>query len=168
MFYLELFKAFQREQLRYLLVGGLAVNLYGVERATMDVDVLLAMDADNVERFLRAARSLGLTPVMPVALESLADPAILSRWAEEKGMIAFALRAADPAAPTLDVLIRPPLSFEAAWTRRVEKSVGELKVCLASVDDLIHMKASTGRQRDRSDIEALEKARRLGLIDGQD
>jgi hypothetical protein len=166
-FYIELFRAFEKEGLRYLLVGGLAVNLYGVERATMDVDIILAMEGENLDRFLRAARSLGLVPVMPVALESLADEAARSQWAQEKGMVAFALRTSDPAAPTLDVLIRPQVPFEEAWARRVEKTVAGLKICLASVDDLIRMKSATGRLRDRSDIEALEKARRLGVIDGK-
>ena len=76
-------------------------------------------------------------------------------------MIVFALRAADPAAPTLDVLMRPQVSFDEAWSRRVEKSIGDLVVRLASLEDLIRLKEASGRQRDRSDIEALRKARRL-------
>lgn len=132
MFYLDLFRALQQEDVRYLVVGGLAVNLYGVERATMDVDLMLAMDAENLARFIRAANTLGLTPVPPVALQSLADEAARASWIEEKRMIVFALRAADPAAPTLDVLIRPPLPFDEVWSRRVEKSIGGLTVRLAS------------------------------------
>lgn len=161
MFYLDLFRALQQEEVRYLVVRGLAVNLYGVERATMDVDLMLAMDPGNVGGFLRAARALGLTPVAPVPLDSFADEQARSAWFEEKRMIVFALRAPDPAAPTVDVLIRPQVPFEAAWSKRVEKSIGGLTVRLASLEDLIRMKAATGRQRDRSDIEALEKARRL-------
>lgn len=161
MFYLDLFRALQREEVRYLVVGGLAVNLYGVQRATMDVDLMLAFDSDNVERFLRAARDLGLKPVAPVVLESFADEQARASWFEQKRMIVFALRAADPAAPTLDVLMRPHVSFDEAWSRRVEKSIGDLVVRLASLEDLIRLKEASGRQRDRSDIEALRKARRL-------
>ena len=161
MFYLDLFRALQRENVRYLVVGGLAVNLYGVQRATMDVDLMLAFDSENVSRFIRAARGLGLTPIAPVPLESFADEHTRSDWFEQKRMIVFALRAPDPAAPTLDVLIRPQLSFDEAWSRRVEKAFEGLVVRLASVDDLIRLKEATGRQRDRSDIEALERARRI-------
>jgi hypothetical protein len=132
-FYLELFRALQAHEVRYLVVGGLAVNLYGVERATMDVDLMLAMDTENLTRFIRAARGLGLTPVPPVQLESLAEEETRTE----------------------------------AWSHRVEKSVAGLTVQLACLDDLIRMKASTGRQRDRSDIEALEKARRIA-DDGKD
>ncbi len=40
MFYLDLFKALEKHKVRYLLVGGLAMNLHGVPRATMDVDLV--------------------------------------------------------------------------------------------------------------------------------
>ncbi len=40
MFYLDLFKALEKHKVRYLLVGGLAMNLHGVPRATMDVSCL--------------------------------------------------------------------------------------------------------------------------------
>ncbi len=36
MFYLDLFAAFQRHQVEYVLIGGLAVSLHGVERADID------------------------------------------------------------------------------------------------------------------------------------
>jgi len=83
-------------------------------------------------------------------------------------MFVFALRAPDPAAPVVDILVRPEVPFEEAWGRRVQKAVGELNVCMASVDDLIRLKSETGRMRDRSDIEALERARRLGLTNGKE
>jgi hypothetical protein len=48
MFYVELFRALERAQVRYLLVGGVAVNLHGAERLTMDVDIMLALDPENL------------------------------------------------------------------------------------------------------------------------
>ena len=40
MFYAEFFRALHEEGVRYVLVGGVAVNLHGVERATGDIDAL--------------------------------------------------------------------------------------------------------------------------------
>ena len=62
MFYLELFRCLQKYDVRYLLAGGLAMNLHGVPRMTMDVDLVLALDDANVEAFLSCARELGLKP----------------------------------------------------------------------------------------------------------
>jgi hypothetical protein len=162
MFYLDLFRALDREAVRYMLVGGLALNIHGVERATMDVDLMLAMDTDNLEAFMRAAQTLKLAPVQPVTLRDLADPATRERWATEKHMLAFALRSPDATAPTVDILIRPPLDFAAAWVRRVEKDLGDVRLSVARVDDLIAMKTGTGRQSDAADIAALERLKALG------
>lgn len=163
MFYLDLFRELEREGVRYLLVGGLALNIHGVERATMDVDLALALDGENLERFLRAAENLGLKPMLPVPLTDLVKPAIRQDWIEHKHMVAFALRPPAPTAPTVDILIATNLDFEAAYARRLEKDLGGLRLSLAGLDDLIAMKRGTGRSRDEADIEAMEKLRRLGL-----
>lgn len=162
MFYLDLFRALERENVRYLLIGGLALNIHGVERATMDIDLMLAMDTDNLHAFIRAAQELGMQPVAPVLLEDLADTTQVRRWIEEKHMIAFGLRPRAPSAPTLDILIRPRIDFEQAWQRRVEKNLGNERIQLAHIDDLIGLKTGTGRLRDQSDIAALERLKQLG------
>jgi hypothetical protein len=43
MYYLDLFRTLNERNVRYLVVGGLAVNLYGVPRVTQDVDDLITM-----------------------------------------------------------------------------------------------------------------------------
>jgi uncharacterized membrane protein YqjE len=62
MFYQRLFAALARHNVRYLLVGGMAVNLHGIPRMTMDVDVIIALDPQNVDHFIAAANALGLRP----------------------------------------------------------------------------------------------------------
>ncbi len=49
MYYLQLFRCLDRHEVRYLLVGGLAMNLLGVPRLTMDVDIVLALDVVNLQ-----------------------------------------------------------------------------------------------------------------------
>ncbi len=163
MFYLELFAELERQGVRYLLVGGLALNIHGVERATMDVDLMMALDADNLKGFFSAARTLGLVPVLPVALSDFADPQKVRQWVEEKHMLAFALRPPRSSDPTLDILVQPKVDFESAWSRRIEKDLGTTRVRLAAIDDLIALKTGTGRKRDEADIEALHRLRKLGL-----
>lgn len=78
-------------------------------------------------------------------------------------MIAFALRPPDATAPTVDILVKPSVSFEDAYARRVQKEIGGFSVHLAALDDLIAMKSGTGRERDLCDVEALRRLRALGL-----
>lgn len=162
MFYVDLFRTLDRDEVRYLLIGGLAINIYGVERATMDIDLMLALDAANLQRFLKSAESLGLQPTLPVKLADLADESKLRDWIDNKHMLAFALRAPEPAAPTVDILVQPKIGFEAAYLRRVEKELGGFKLALASLDDLITLKTDTGRPHDEADIAALRRLRELG------
>ena len=162
MFYVDLFRALDRDEVRYLLVGGLAINIHGVERATMDIDLMLALDAGNLGRFLRSAESLGLQPVLPVRLADLMDAAKLRDWIDSKHMLAFALRPPAATAPTVDILVQPKVGFEEAYARRIDKDLGGFSLSLASLDDLIALKTDTGRPHDASDIAALRRLRELG------
>jgi len=163
MFYLDLFRTLEQYHVRYLLVGGLALNIHGVERATMDVDLMLALDSENISAFIAVARVLGMKPLLPVTLDDFADPAKLRSWIEEKHMLAFALRPLRTSDPTVDILVQPKVDFDLAWNRRIEKNLGETCLSLAAIDDLIALKTGTGRQRDESDIQALRQLRNLGL-----
>ena len=155
MFYLELFRAMQEEGVRYVVVGGLAVNLHGVSRLTMDVDLIIALDGENLSRFAKLAQRMGLKPVVPVTLADLGDAAKVRSWIEEKHMLAFALRPPGRADPTIDLLMQPAVPFPEAYARRVEKDLGGIRIPVACVEDLIALKTGTGRLKDESDISAL-------------
>ena len=150
----------------YVLVGGLAVALHGYQRVTMDVDVVLAMDDENLAKFVDCAKSANLKPVLPVPVESLRDAALIDRWHGEKAMQVFALRGPDAMATVIDVLVRPVVSFDQLKRNAITKSIGSLSVPVASIDDLIILKTGTGRSKDVLDIEELRKIK-LQLGEGQ-
>lgn len=162
MFYLELFRALERHRVRYVLVGGLAVTLHGVERATMDIDLSVAMDAENLDALLGLARELRFQPVLPVSLDAITDPVLLERWRLERNMEVFALRSPEQAGVTIDVLVRPAVRFEDMESRAAAFTVGDTSVRVASIDDLIALKRAVGRPIDLSDIEHLERIRGIG------
>ncbi len=144
-------------RVEYVVVGGLAVALHGYQRATLDVDVVLAMNPENLRTFIACAKSAGLRSLVPVAIDDLAQPALLEKWYQEKGMLAFALRGADMTTPVIDVLIRPVVDFAALRRDAALIKVGNLAVPIASIEHLIEMKTGTGRSKDAIDIEALRK-----------
>jgi hypothetical protein len=161
MFYIELFRTLEQEKVRYLLVGGLAVNLHGIARFTADVDIMLALDAENLGRFIAAAKRLKLKPVVPVTLDDFADPAKVQGWIDDKHMLAFALRSPERWVPTLDILVKPAVAFEAAFDRQVSTTAEGVPVRLAAVEDIIKLKTGTGRQKDEADINALQQLLRV-------
>jgi predicted nucleotidyltransferase len=168
MFYLDLFRALQEQKVRYLVVGGVAVNLHGAERMTMDVDLMIAQDAENLPRFLAVARKLRLTPNLPVTLEQFCDAATLETWVRDKHMLAFQLRSPEIEAPSIDILVNPVVQFEPAYARRVRMDVQGVEISLAAVEDLVALKKGTGRAIDQSDIKALHRLEMLRSRDRDD
>ena len=157
MFYLELFSALDRHKVDYLLIGGLAVSLHGVERATMDVDITVAMSPANLAALIETAKELKLTPVLPVPLESLSNIELLREWHVQRNLEAFALRTPELAGVTIDVLLFPPVDFSEMQQRAVEFEVAGTAIKVVSIDDLIAMKSAVGRPIDLSDVEHLQR-----------
>lgn len=153
----DLIKLLADKKIDFVLVGGLAVALQGYQRVTMDVDVVLAMDAGNLERFIAVARDAGLRPTIPVPIESLARPELIEQWHREKGMLAFSLRGADARATVLDVLVRPVVPYDELRRDALMVEMGSARVPVASIPHLIAMKTGTGRGKDRVDIDELAK-----------
>lgn len=156
----ELLQSLSAGQVQYVLVGGLAVQLHGFMRSTFDVDLVLAMNDDNLAKFIAVAKQLGLVPSIPVPIESLRDERQIEQWHQEKGMLAFALREPQIGGGVVDVLVRPEVSFEQLRANAVEGQLFAQQVWIASIDDLLAMKRSANRPKDRLDIEALEKIKR--------
>jgi hypothetical protein len=157
MFYLNLFKALKTHDIDYLLVGGLAMNLHGVPRMTMDVDLVIALDSNNIAKLANCAKELGLYPNVPVRLEDLADAAKREALFEEKNLIALSLISNTPATPVVDIVIHHPLNFQQAFAKAIQRDISGTPVMLASIDDMITLKKAAGRAQDLSDIIHLER-----------
>lgn len=147
-------------QVDYVLVGGLAVQLHGFLRATVDIDLVLAMNDANLDRFIEVAKHYGLQPVIPVPIDALKNAQQIDHWHKEKGMLAFALREPQVGGNVIDVLVRPDISFEKLASNAVAGKLFGRQVLIASIDDLLAMKRTANRPKDRLDIEALEKVKR--------
>jgi Nucleotidyl transferase AbiEii toxin, Type IV TA system len=157
MFYIDLFKALQAHDINYLLVGGLAINLHGVPRMTMDVDLVIALDSDNIAKLEACAKFLGLRPNVPVKLADLADAHKREALFKEKHLIALSLIGDKPETPTVDIVIHHPLDFKKAYQNKIERDISGTPVMLASIEDMITMKKAAGRAQDLADIVHLER-----------
>ena len=159
----DLLQSLSDEQVQYVLVGGLAVQLHGYLLSTFDIDLVLAMDDENLVRFIAVATRFGLIPSIPVSIDSLRNSQQIDQWYVEKGMLAFALREPQIGGSVVDILVRPEVPFENLMTNA---TVGELfgrQVHIASIEDLLVMKRSANRPKDKLDIIALEK-----IVRGED
>jgi hypothetical protein len=151
-----LFDALERADVRYVVVGGVAVVLHGFARLTGDVDLLVDLAPAEARKAVETLAGLGLQPRLPVDPAGFADPETRTRWAEEKGMRVFSFL--DPKNPMLlvDLFIEHPLPFDEVRARAETMTVGSTRIRVAAIPDLIRLKKIADRPQDRSDIEALE------------
>ncbi|HUT78097.1 MAG TPA: hypothetical protein VM285_10445, partial [Polyangia bacterium] len=83
----EILRALTSRGVRFVVAGGVAVVLHGIERTTMDLDIALDLSPENVRRFREAADALGLRPLVPVPIEALSNPELVRMMVEEKHAI---------------------------------------------------------------------------------
>lgn len=161
MLFENIFRGLDSRGIRYVIVGGIAVNLHGFARATGDLDLILSLAPKSVQGFVDLIKSLGWKPKIPEPLESFADSKRRDAWMREKGMKVFSVYNPKHEIEHLDVLLDYPGQFADFYRRRKTMSSGGLRLPVMSIPDLIQLKVAAGRERDRIDIEALKEIQRI-------
>lgn len=143
----ELLATLSRHQVEYTVIGGVAIQIHGHRRTTMDLDVIPDPAQENLERLARALVELRAhprdLPGGPPTAEHLASAPIVPPLTTSHGELHI-LRDV-PGAPAYDAL-------------RSHAFVIEFKgitLAIAGIDDLVAMKRATGRPADQRDIAAL-------------
>jgi hypothetical protein len=153
----QIFGALQSADVRYLLVGGLAVIAHGYVRTTKDVDLVIALEPDNVRRAMTALDALGFRPKVPVSAEEFADPAKRKKWIQEKQMMLFQLVSDRFRFEPIDIFVAEPFDFGREYGRCVWKQLNpELRIPVIAAAPLVAMKKAAGRPQDLADIAELE------------
>ena len=161
MMYKTLFYLLNTHQVSYLVVGGIAVNLHGYIRATMDLDLIIHLEATNIQKFINAVSEGGLQPAIPVELSDLVDQQKREEWISQKNLIAFPLRNITQSGEQLDLILVHPLDFNAAYKNKKTVLIDKIPIHLMAIPDLIQMKSASARKRDQIDLEALHEIQRI-------
>ena len=160
MYYFEILEALYKNKVEYLIVGGLAVNLYGVPRVTQDIDLIISTKKSNILKINAVLEDLGYTPRLPVKPQDLADPAKVRDWIENKNLKAFSFYHKKDNYKVIDILLVHPLHFEESFKNKTIKKLKDMEIYLVSLSDLIKTKEFSGRLQDYSDINMLNKIKK--------
>lgn len=153
--YENIFDQLEKNKVDYLLVGGLAVALYGIPRTTGDIDLMVNMDRENLLKLIKTMEQLGFIPKIPVKAEDLADPQKRSDWINNKQMKVFSFYHPDNPYALVDIMIDSPLNYDELAKDKKQVSSRGKKIFLIPKKMLIKMKELAGREQDLSDIRAL-------------
>ena len=144
MFYEEILGEFQKQKVRYAIVGGLAVNLLGSFRSTADLDILVEMSDENLAKIVAILTKQGYRVKQPVDPMGIADAKTRKDWIKDKHMKAFNFYKEDEF-KEVDIIIDSPVSFQKAIRSAQRIKCGRLTLMVASINDVIRMKERAGR-----------------------
>jgi predicted nucleotidyltransferase len=148
----ELLARLNEAEVRFVLVGGLAVNAWGYLRGTRDVDVVPDPSPENLAKLDALLCELGgRVDVGGQLLDSDAISTFLRTG--DRTLVVTELGQVD----VLQGLPQVP-RFEALDDEAAEIDLDGLRVRVCSLNQLLKMKRSSDRPRDRDDLEALEAA----------
>ena len=143
---LRVIAALNRERVDYAVVGGMAMNLHGLVRATEDLDLFVRAEAGNIERLRKALRTVWDDPdIDQIRADDLCGDYPAVRYGPPEGAL------------YLDILAR---LGDLARYEDLEVMVIEIQgieVRVASPATLRWLKKDTVRAVDRADAEALRR-----------
>ncbi len=161
----SILKTLSEARVRYVVVGGVAVVLHGHLRLTADLDLVVALERENVLAAIDSLTEIGFRPRAPVDPRQFADPAVREQWVRDKGMVVFSLWSSSHPGTDIDLFVHEPFPFDALRERAQLASLHGVSIPIASIPDLIAMKRLSRRPEDLADIAALE---RIALSSGND
>ncbi len=151
----ELLKRLAEANAEFVLIGGLAVNAWGVVRGTKDIDVVVDPDPANLSRVAEVAVAAGGHVQSGEALLGSA-PSIAALLATGEQV------AIETELGRLDIVqgLEGVPTFVELRARSSDAEVLGVSVAVCSVEDLREMKRAAGRTRDLADLEDLDAAGR--------
>lgn len=161
MYYLELFSALNQAKVRYLVAGGVAVNLHGLPRATPDIDLVIDLSEKNIEAFWQTITLLDYTPRVPVTKNDFILPQYREKIATEKNAIVLSFYNKTYNFQVIDVFVKEPFNFEEIYLSAKIVTADNMRIPVVPIDLLIEMKYSAGREKDLADCRGLEKIKDL-------
>lgn len=156
MFFESLFRKLQEKEVDYLVVGGVALVLQGAVRMTADLDLMVALDENNLTAFVAVMNELGFRPKAPVPAEAFISEENRASWLRDKGMQVFSFYHPGEMVSLVDVFVHEPIPYREMSEKVDVKVVEDFAIPVASVQDLIRLKRIAGRPQDIEDIKALE------------
>lgn len=137
---LKLLSELNQRQVAYKVIGGIAMNLHGVVRATEDLDIFVEPTAENVERLKGALRAVWQDPAIDeIRFEDLAGDYPAVAYGPPDGSF------------TVDILTRLGEAYDYQGVESEIRVYGPLQVPLATPGMLYRMKRDTVRPKDRLD-----------------
>ncbi|MFA5509206.1 MAG: nucleotidyl transferase AbiEii/AbiGii toxin family protein [Vulcanimicrobiota bacterium] len=143
--------ALEANEVDYFVVGGMAVNLHGLVRATEGIDLFVEPSPENIERLRSALRSVWDDPcIEEISSDDLCGDYPVVRYGPPRGRF------------MIDLMTRVGETFGYSDLESQTLEIDSRRVRVATPETLYKMKRNTVRPRDRNDALALGQKFQLG------
>jgi len=146
----QLLRRLSEAEVEFILIGGLAVNAWGVVRGTKDVDVVVAPDPENLKRVAEVA--VATHGHIQTGESFLSTPPSIAAQLASGERVAIETELGQ-----LDVVqgLDGVPTYDELRAGAAEAEVLGIRVLVCSFEDLKAMKRTAGRTRDQADLEDL-------------
>jgi len=147
--FIDLWDKLNKNEVRYIMVGGFATNLHGYHRLTEDIDLYLEVTPENRKKLRKTFKDIGLGD-----FESIETIQFIPGWVDfllDNGV-------------RLDIMTSlkgVSLSFDECLQLAPIAEIENIKVPFLHINQLIDNKKSVNRSKDQIDVQALERFRQL-------
>lgn len=146
---IDIWKYLAVNKVKYLTIGGFAVNIYGYGRNTGDIDIFIEDSIENRENLREALKQAGIGD-----FENLNAMQFIPGWTDIT--LNFNLR--------LDIMTSVKGLENTTFEQLLEKAyiteISDIPVYFIDYENLIIAKKASNRPKDLLDIEELEKLNR--------
>lgn len=150
---IDLWRAFEKNKLKYIMVGGFASILNGYNRLTSDIDIWIKDSIENREALQKSLQETGLN-----SIPDLQNIDFVPGWSSIKLPSGF----------ELDVMTRlkgfEQEKFDECYKTSNEAIIENISIRFFHINQLIESKKAANRLKDQLDVEELEKIKRQNKL----
>ena len=133
------------------------MNIHGYQRLTVDLDLVIQLDSDNIRKAMQTLNQLGYTPIISVTTDDFIDPDKRKNWIETRNMQVLSLQSEQFPETTIDIFVTEPFDFDKEYESALSAELSpDTVINVVNIPALIEMKKQSGRARDIDDIHHLQ------------
>jgi hypothetical protein len=155
----ELLAALVGGGVEFFVIGGVALAVYGFERATKDLDVVPDPDPQNLARLYAVLEKLDAEPIELAGPEELPYPLSTEGLPRGGNWFLTTRHGRVDVMQHLEGVLETAEDYAGLAERTMPLETPAGTVRFVGYDDLLRMKYAAGRDLDLTDIRALREAR---------
>lgn len=148
--YEELLKLFNKNKVKYCIVGAFALAFHAIPRYTKDMDIFIEASEKNAKGILKALNEFGFG-VLNLSMSDFSAKGRTIQLGYEPVRI--------------DILtLIDGCTFEEVWKNKKTGRYGKEKIYFIGLDDMIRNKKVSKRKQDKADLEILSAVKKLTKV----